>query len=151
MRIVAALLLAALWVGGAAAQEGVYVTIVVKACPLDPSDYETCAPAAFGAAGLPIGQCPRATNMGQPESQRERAPSLAERHAYEARIGCIDVPIPPEVIHGNGEMTMDRCRGHAGYLAALQYLEQNPTIAQKAVGEWVCIMHAFPVSGVAGM
>ena len=46
---------------------------------------------------------------------------------------------------------MGQCASHRGYTASMQYLEQNVTIPQKAVGAWVCVPHAYQPSGVAGM
>jgi hypothetical protein len=109
----------------------VHVEIIVKACP---------------PAEPPL----EPTNQGK-IYDNEKSMTHEEREAYLAGIGCIDVPIPPEVIAGNTEMTMAACRSHAGYLASMQYLEENATIPFKAVGEWVCIPHAFPADGVAGL
>lgn len=125
-----------------------YVTIVVKACPADPKDTERCEVAAMGAQGLPMGYCPKAVNQGM-SYEHVTPPTKEERNAYYASIGCIDVAIPPEVL--TGEMTLARCKGHAGYIASLQYLEQNQTIEQKAVGGWACIVTPYPAEGVTGM
>lgn len=124
-----------------------YVSIIIKACPADPQDMERCEMAAIASTGFPTGMCAKAVNQGK---SYEWEPSMTkeERNSYYSKIGCIDVPIPPEVIQG-GEMTMERCRGHAGYLASMQYLEQNQTITQKAVGGWACISSSYPVEGVA--
>lgn len=147
------------WFGEASAQERIvlnapdktYVTVIVKACPADPDSAERCVPAASGAQGFPSGMCPKAVAVpgGEGEEVRQHGLTRAERDAQFSNLGCIDVPIPPEVI--TGDMTMERCKSHAGYLASMQYLEGNATIEQKAVGAWACIANPYPASGVAGM
>ena len=50
------------------------------------------------------------------------------------------------------EMTYDSYKGHAGYLASMQFLQQSRDLKNfPAVGYWVCVPHEYPVSGVAGM
>jgi hypothetical protein len=53
-----------------------YVEIIVKACPQVETPLEP-------------------TNQGH-SSEDDKPPTLEERKAYYARLGCIDVPIPPE-------------------------------------------------------
>lgn len=124
----------------------VYITMIVKACPRDKGDSQPCESGAPGAQGLPAGYCPTPNNQGK-TYDNEHSLTKAERDAYYASIGCIDVPIPPEVV--TQELTMASCASKGGYLAAMQYLEQNATITQKAVGGWVCVPHEFPVTGVS--
>mgnify|MGYP001586208085 CR=1 FL=1 len=131
-----------------------YVSLIVKACPADPGDVERCSAAAMGAQGLPNGYCPKAVAQGEGEEARQHSRSKEERNAYWAKIGCIDIPVPPDVIMGGdgasqSDMTMSQCIGHRGYLTAMQYLEMNQTITQKAVGGWVCIEQSGRPSGVA--
>jgi hypothetical protein len=131
-------------------QEQVYVTIVVKACPFNANQIEPGHPAASGAQGIPNGYIPKPEDWngeGEPESARMHGKTKEERAAMFADLGCIDVPIPPEVIQA--ELTMKMCAGKIGYLISMQYLEQNQTIEQKAVGEWACIPSRFPVAGVS--
>ena len=135
------------------------VTLIVKACPFSPDQMEPAHKAATGAQGLPKGfiPAPRDWNgRGEPESARHRSRSKAERHAEFKRLGCIDVPIPPEVLtNGDGvtptTLTMAECMGKRGYFSAMQYLELNPTIPQKAVGEWVCKPALHLASGLSGL
>jgi hypothetical protein len=71
-----------------------------------------------------------------------------ERNAYFREIGCIEVPIPPEWI--TQELSYRQCRGAAGYLVSMQYLEQNQTLTRTpAVGQWACIPGGTPFVGVA--
>jgi hypothetical protein len=132
-------------------QEPAYVSIVVKACPHDPKSIEPGHAAASGAQGLPYKMIPAPNDFdgqGEGEEVRNTARTKAERHAEYKRLGCIDVPVPPEVIMG-GELTMAGCISKIGYMIAMQYLEQNQTIEQKAVGEWSCHPSDTPVTGVA--
>jgi hypothetical protein len=60
------------------------------------------------------------------------------------------VPIPPEWM--TQEMIYEGCKGHAGYLASMQFLQQRQDLKKlPAVGYWMCISHPYPVQGVAGM
>jgi len=105
-----------------------YVQIVVTACPPAETPLE------------PI-------NQGK-SYENERSMTRAERTAYFREIGCIEVPIPAEVI--NQELSYRQCIGPAGYLASMQYLEQNPTLARTpAVGQWACIPGGSAFAGVA--
>ena len=108
----------------------VYVEVIVKACP----QVET-----------PL----QPTNQGH-RYDDDKPMTHEERMAYYAELGCVDVPIPPEWM--TQEMTYEGCRGHAGYLASLQFLQQRPDLKKlPAVGYWMCIPHPYPVQGVAGM
>ena len=105
-----------------------YVQIIVTACPLAETPLE------------PINQGKIYDN--------ERSMTHAERIAYFREIGCVEVPIPAEVI--TQELSYRQCMGPAGYLAAMQYLEQNPTLARTpAVGQWACIPGGSAFAGVA--
>lgn len=59
---------------------------------------------------------------------------------------CVDVPVPPEIM--TAEMSPRSCIGRAGYLASMQYLEQNPAYHGYAVGGWSCQLtdYAGPAS-----
>jgi hypothetical protein len=71
-----------------------------------------------------------------------------ERNAHFREIGCVEVPIPAEVI--TQELSYRQCMGPAGYLASMQYLEQNPTLVRTpAVGQWACIPGGSAFAGVA--
>jgi hypothetical protein len=108
----------------------VYMEVIVKACPQVETPFE------------PI-------NQGHSYDD-DKSMSLTERKAYYAKLGCIDVPIPPEWM--TQEMTYEGCKGHAGYLASMQFLQQRQDLKNfPAVGYWVCVPHEYPVSGVAGM
>ena len=108
----------------------VYMEVIVKACPQVETPLE------------PINQGHRYDD--------DKPMTREERMAYYAQLGCIDVPIPPEWM--TQEMTYDGCKGHAGYLASMQFLQQRQDLKKfPAVGYWVCVPHAYPVEGVAGM
>ena len=105
-----------------------YVQVVVTACP---------------PAETPL----EPTNQGK-SYENERGMTRAERNAYFRDIGCIEVPIPPEWI--TQELSYRQCIGPAGYLVAMQYLEQNATLVRtRAVGQWACIPGGTPFVGVA--
>jgi hypothetical protein len=71
-----------------------------------------------------------------------------ERIAYFRSTGCVEVPIPADVI--TQEMSYRQCIGHAGYLAAMQYLQQNATLSRTPhVGQWACIPGGSAFAGVA--
>jgi hypothetical protein len=77
----------------------------------------------------------------------EKPTSIEERKAALTALGCIDVPIPMEWM--SGEMTASACRGHAGYLAAMQFLQQRQDLKEyPAVGAWGCIETDHEVVGV---
>ncbi|MGZ8400023.1 MAG: hypothetical protein ACXWVI_01790 [Methyloceanibacter sp.] len=121
----------------------IYVQLIVKACPSNQPETQTGRPDAVrGYYAEPISQ----------GGDNERSPTRAERESAFATMHCIDVPVPPEVIMGV-PLTRQACMGHTGYLIAMQYLQKNPAYAKSFpdIGEWSCIEHAFPVSGVAGM
>jgi hypothetical protein len=105
-----------------------YVQIVVTACP---------------PAETPL----EPTNFGK-SYENERSMTREERTAYFREIGCVEVPIPAEVI--TQELSYRQCMGPAGYLAAMQYLEQNATLVRTpAVGQWACIPGGIAFAGVA--
>jgi hypothetical protein len=105
-----------------------YVQIVVTACPVAETPLE------------PINQGKIYDN--------ERSMTREERNAYFREIGCVEVPIPAEVI--SQELSYRQCMGPAGYLASMQYLEQNPTLVRTpAVGQWACIPGGSAFAGVA--
>jgi hypothetical protein len=97
--------------------------------------------------------CPRAETPLEPINQgksyeNERGMTRAERTAYFRASGCIEVPIPVEVI--TQELSYRQCIGPAGYMASMQYLEQNPTLVRTpAVGQWACIPGGSAFAGVA--
>jgi hypothetical protein len=107
-------------------QHPVYVQIIVKACP------------AAEPALEPI-------NQGKSYDD-EKSLTLEERKASFANQGCIDVPIPMEWVTGN--MTPQACRGHAGYFAAMEFLEKRQDLSgHKAVGAWECLVSDHQVIG----
>jgi hypothetical protein len=107
-------------------QHPVYVQIIVKACP---------------AAETPLVP----TNQGK-SYDTERSLTLEERKASFVSQGCIDVPIPMEWITGG--MTPQTCRGHAGYVASMQFLEQRQDLKGfSAVGAWSCLVTDHEVVG----
>lgn len=55
---------------------------------------------------------------------------------------CIDVPVPPEVM--TAEMSPRSCIGEAGYMASMQYLEQNEAYKGYQVGGWTCQLSDHP-------
>jgi hypothetical protein len=76
----------------------------------------------------------------------EKPASIEERKAALVALGCIDVPIPMEWM--SGEMTASACRGHDGYLAAMQFLQQRQDLKEyPAVGAWGCIETDHEVVG----
>ena len=105
-----------------------YVQIVVTACP---------------PAEIPL----EPTNHGK-IYDNERSMTRQERIAYFRSVGCVEVPIPADVI--TQEMSYRQCIGHAGYLAAMQYLQQNATLSRTPhVGQWACIPGGSAFAGVA--
>ena len=96
--------------------------------------------------------CRAAETTLQPINQgksydNEKSPTLAERKALLAELGCIDVPIPMEWL--SFPMTPAGCKGHAGYLASMQFLQQRQDLAEyPAVGAWECIISPHEVAGV---
>jgi hypothetical protein len=104
----------------------VYVQIIVKACPR----VETPL--------VPI-------NQGKSYDD-EKPMTMEQRKAELAALGCIDVPVPMDWL--NGEMTPEACRGHAGYLVAMQFLEQRQDLKNyPAVGGWGCLESDYQVVG----
>ena len=105
-----------------------YVQIIVTACP---------------PAETPLEPINQGKSYGN-----ERGMTREERTAYFREIGCVEVPIPAEVI--TQELSYRQCMGPAGYLAAMQYLQQNATLARtRYVGQWACIPGGSVFAGVA--
>jgi len=78
----------------------------------------------------------------------EKPMTLEERKAMWVELGCIDVPIPMEWM--SQQMTAAGCKGHAGYLASMQFLEQRQDLADhRAVGAWQCILSEERIVGAA--
>ena len=70
-----------------------------------------------------------------------------EKKAMWVELGCIDVPIPMEWL--SQPMTPTGCKGQAGYLASMQFLEQRQDLADhRAVGAWQCILSKNRVAGI---
>ncbi|MFD0986608.1 hypothetical protein [Methyloligella solikamskensis] len=107
----------------------VYVQIIVKACHASETLLEP-------------------TNQGV-KYDDVKALSKEERLAMYRDLGCIDVPIPMQFV--TGRMNAGACRGHAGYITAMQFLEQRTDLAEyPAVGAWECILNDEPVISPAG-
>ena len=142
--VIAALALAAVALGPAAAEEDadqptrmgtdkvktIYVQLIVKACraveiPLEPT--------------------------GQGKVYNDEKPlTLAERKAALTALGCIDVPVPMEFLAEG--MSPNACIGHGGYLAAMQFLEQRQDLHEfSAVGAWECVITDHEVVGAQSM
>jgi hypothetical protein len=72
--------------------------------------------------------------------------TLEERKASRVAQDCIDVPIPMEWVNGN--LTPEACRGRAGYIAAMEFLQQRQDLADfPAMGAWQCIVTDHEVVG----
>lgn len=107
----------------------VYVQIIVKACHASETLLEP-------------------TNQGL-KYDDVKPLSAEERKAMYRDLGCIDVPIPMQFV--TGRMNAGACRGHAGYITAMQFLEQRSDLAEyPAVGAWECILHDKPVLSPVG-
>jgi hypothetical protein len=105
-----------------------YVQIVVTACP---------------PAETPL----EPTNFGK-SYENERGMTREERTTYFRSADCVEVPIPAEVI--TQELSYRQCMGPSGYLAAMQYLQQNATLSRTPyVGQWACIPGGNAFAGVA--
>lgn len=105
-----------------------YVQVLVTACP---------------PAETPL----EPTNQGK-SYENERGMTRAERNTYFRDIGCIEVPIPPEWM--TQELSYRQCIGPAGYLVAMQYLEQNATwCGRPPWGSGPAFRAAPPFVGVA--
>lgn len=108
----------------------VYVQLIVKACrqaeaPLEP------------------------INQGKIYGN-EKPMTGEERRAALTAIGCIDVPVPMEFLAD--AMSPNACIGRAGYLAAMQFLEQRQDLsAFPAVGAWQCVVTDHEVIGATTM
>jgi hypothetical protein len=95
--------------------------------------------------------CPTAEAALEPTNQGkiyddEKSMTADERKASLVNQGCIDVPIPMEWI--TGEMTPQACRGHAGYVASMQFLEQRQDLKRfSTVGAWNCLVTDHQVVG----
>jgi hypothetical protein len=106
-----------------------YLMIIVKACH---------------QAEVPL----KPTNQGK-SYDNEPAPTREERLAAYKELGCIDVPIPMDIVLR--DMTFEGCRGPAGYLAAMQFLETRQDLAEyPAVGGWNCLLTDQPVLSPVG-
>ncbi|MGH6736905.1 MAG: hypothetical protein ACRECX_12650 [Methyloceanibacter sp.] len=106
-----------------------YLQIIIKACP---------------QAEVPL----EPTNQGK--IYNDEAPkTLEERKAALTEMGCIDVPIPMEHV---ADMSETACRGHAGYVAAMRFLQGRQDLADfPAVGAWQCMVTDYEVVGAATM
>lgn len=105
-----------------------YVQIVVTACP---------------PAEIPL----EPTNFGK-VYDNERSMTREERLAYFREVGCVEVPVPAEVI--TQELSYRQCIGPVGYLVAMQYLQQNATLSRTPyVGQWACIPGGSAFAGIA--
>jgi hypothetical protein len=105
-----------------------YVQIVVTACPPTETPLEP-------------------TNFGK-SYENERGMTREERTAYFRSAGCVEVPIPADII--TQELSYRQCIGAAGYLVAMQYLQQNATLSRTPyVGQWACIPGGNAFAGVA--
>lgn len=113
-------------------QQPAYVEVIVTACPL-----------SSGETSLePI-------NQGK-SYQDEKPPTLAERLAALHAAGCIDVPIPPEIM--TQDMTDNMCRGHAGPMAAFEFLKKRDDLkAFPLVGRIACMQSDHPFTGTANL
>jgi hypothetical protein len=108
------------------AQHPLYLQIIVKACH---------------RAGMSLEPVNEAYSYDD-----EKPMSIADRKAALVALDCIDVPIPMEWM--SGEMTPEACRGHAGYLAAMRFLDGRQDLAEfPAVGAWGCIVTDYQVIG----
>lgn len=109
-------------------QHPVYVQIIVKACPQAETPLEP-------------------TNQGKSYDE-EKPMTIEERKASLVGQGCIDVPVPMEWV--TWAMTPEGCRGRAGYLAAMEFLQQRQDLAGlPAVGAWSCTVSDHEVVGAA--
>lgn len=113
-------------------QQHSYVEIIVEACPqvivpLEPTD--------------------------QGKSFDDEPPYTEATHDAELKaLHCIDVPIPPQAFVGNTGMTIQACEGHAGYLAAMQFLEERQDLQKfPTVGGWHCVMMPARPSSITNM
>jgi hypothetical protein len=107
-------------------QNPLYVQIIVKACP---------------AAETPL----EPTNQGK-SYDAEKSLTREERRSAFRNQGCIDVPSPMEWV--NGDMSPQACRGHAGYIASMEFLRQRQDLAGfQAVGAWECIVTDHQIVG----
>lgn len=115
---------------GAEKEKHVYVQLIVKACrqaetPLQP------------------------TNQGK-SYDKQKPMTGEERRASLTALGCIDVPVPMEFLAD--AMSPNACIGHAGYMAAMQFLEQRQDLAGfPAVGAWQCVVSDHEVIGATTM
>ncbi|MGH6864969.1 MAG: hypothetical protein ACREDO_02045 [Methyloceanibacter sp.] len=111
-------------------QHPVYVQLIVKACPAEEAALEP---------------------TGQGKIYNDEKPvTLEERNAALRALGCVDVPVPMEFLAD--AMTPAACMGHAGYIAAMQFLQQRQDLAKyPAVGAWQCVITDHEVIGAAAM
>jgi hypothetical protein len=109
-------------------QHPIYIEVVVTAC------------AAVETALQPTGQ-------GDIPAEH-RSMTHEERIAYLAKIGCINVPIPPEWL--TREMTYAACTHHGGWQAAIEFLQKRQDLkATPEVGQTECIVSDHPFESVA--
>jgi len=107
-------------------QNPVYVQVIIKACH-------------------PAEKLLEPINQGKIYHD-EKPMTLDERKAMWVELGCIDVPIPMEWM--SQPMTPSGCKGHAGYLASMQFLEQRQDLADnRAVGAWQCVLSQERIVG----
>jgi hypothetical protein len=97
--------------------------------------------------------CPQPKVLLQPTNQGHSYDddpeyTTATHEAEMKKLHCRDVPIPPQVIRGNTQMTMSNCQEHAGFVTAMEFLQGRPDLAGfQAVGGWQCILeHSRPKS-----
>jgi hypothetical protein len=95
-----------------------HLQIVIKAC--NKSDTKT----------VPINQ---GKSYDDVQSMSDK-----EREAIWKKLDCIDVPLPMHLL--TAPMLPSECRGQAGYLASMQYLQSVPKYANRMVGGWGCII-----------
>jgi hypothetical protein len=110
-------------------KQSTFVQIIVKAC--HPADTPL----------TPINQGKRYDDA--------KSMTDAQRTALYKKLGCVDLPIPMQWV--TGTMTAAACQGHAGYLTAMQFLQQrNQNDGLTAVGGWNCIVSNHPINSPVG-
>ena len=150
--LIAALALGGLMAGGIAA----------AAEPEAQVDGESSRPTRMGEekektiyVQLIVKACHRAETPLEPTGQgkiydNEKSLTLEERKAALTALGCIDVPVPMDFLADL--MSPNACMGHAGFLAAMQFLEQRHDLAEfPAVGAWQCVITDHEVVGATTM
>lgn len=112
----------------------VYVQIIVTACP-PPADLRKLK----GVSGYE----PNYNDVPGDHKSMTRK----ETQAKLKKDGCRETPVPMELIPQ--EMTDGDCMGKAGYLVAMQYLENAAEFkGTPYVGMWECILSTIPFEGV---